>query len=93
MGLKDAFREAINAYVLAIRIKRCPDHISTVTGAERLERLERLIHVFRPKPRPQGGSQSTAPSFFEISKQKEIFSRGYATINPCRNKSSIITCK
>ena len=29
----------------------------------------------RPKPRPQGGSQSTAPSFFEISKQKEIFSR------------------
>ena len=44
----------------------------------------------RPKPRPQGGSQSTAPSFFEISKQKEIFSRGYATINPCRNKNSII---
>ena len=46
----------------------------------------------RPKPRPQGGSQSTAPSFFEISKQKEIFSRGYVTIKPCRNKSSIITC-
>ena len=46
MCLKDAVREAINAYVLAIRIKRCPDDISTVTGAERLERLERLIHVF-----------------------------------------------
>ena len=46
MCLKDAAREAINAHVLAIRIKRCPDDISTVTGAERLERLEHLIHMF-----------------------------------------------
>ena len=46
MCLKGAVREAINAYVLAIRIKRCPDHISTVTGAESMERLARLIHVF-----------------------------------------------
>ena len=53
MCLKDAVREAINAYVLAIRIKRCPDHISTVTAAERLERWERFIHVFWHKPRPQ----------------------------------------
>ena len=50
MCLKDAVREAINAYVLAIRIKRCPDHISTVIGTERLERLERLIHVFWHEP-------------------------------------------
>ena len=53
MGLKDAAREAINEYVLAMRMKRCPDHISTVTVGERLERLERLIHVFWHKPRPQ----------------------------------------
>ena len=53
MCLNDAVREAIDAYVLAIRIKRCPDHISTVTGEERLERLERLIHVFWHKPCPQ----------------------------------------